>query len=316
MAKIYKYMGSDVLELSLARNGYIGFKCSLPKDYNDPYELFLSIDHALDPQLLAFYQESISEIPQIPTTCFSRSPVVVPMWAHYAHTSSGFVIEIDEEILLSHFNSISIDDIIYADIPNKEITPTLQTAYHTCKPRHTFLLHKLLIGSAYFSKQTCWSYEQERRILVPASLMDENMIFYVPLDCVTSIIVGTKAQSVYFEKAQKAAEKIGCELFQSFVGKSYPSLYMKDKNGTVCIFNNREIIKSIKSCSICGEPLSGNTEFDEGCQCSWCAINETHRRNAAESNPYRLLQAVGLLEKHVQGMENIYQNIRSNKYDK
>jgi len=60
-------MGPEILDLAFSpEDEKVGFKCSLPEDYNDPYELFLSIDRTLDPQLLAFYQESIGEIPQIP----------------------------------------------------------------------------------------------------------------------------------------------------------------------------------------------------------------------------------------------------------
>jgi hypothetical protein len=42
--KIYKYMGSDVLPLAFDEEGSVSIKFSFPKDYNDPFELFLSID--------------------------------------------------------------------------------------------------------------------------------------------------------------------------------------------------------------------------------------------------------------------------------
>ncbi|WP_086481984.1 DUF2971 domain-containing protein [Oceanospirillum sanctuarii] len=305
--KLYKYMGPDILQLSFNREGYVGFKCSLPEDYNDPYELFLSIDRNLSPQLLAFYQESIGEMPQCPTTCFSQSPVVVPMWAHYAHTSRGFVIEIDEEQLEKSFDDISIANVTYTDTPNKEITPSLQRAFATCKPRHTFFLHKMIMASAYFSKQTCWSYEQERRVIVPNEFVEDvkgNMIFFVPLECVTSIISGAKAAPDYIDQAKELAAKIGCRFFQSFIGKSFPSKYMRDEAGSVFIFDGEDISVSKKICRKCKEPMAESIE-DEAC-CSWCSINESHRQYAARKNPYRMLHEAGILENHVQGMEDIY----------
>lgn len=49
MGKIYKYFSYDVLDLVFAREGFCGVKCSLPKDYNDPYELFLGMDLSIPP---------------------------------------------------------------------------------------------------------------------------------------------------------------------------------------------------------------------------------------------------------------------------
>jgi hypothetical protein len=307
--KLYKYMGPDILEISFARDGYVGFKCSLPEDYNDPYELFLSIDRNLDPELLAFYQESIGEMPQFPTTCFSQSPVVVPMWAHYAHTSSGFVVEIDEEQLKKCFDDISIADVSYIDRPNEEITPSLQRAFMTCKPRHTFFLHKTIMASAYFSKQTCWSYEQERRVVVPKNFIEDvngNMIFFVPVECVSAIISGAKAKLEYPDKAKQLAGRIDCRVFQSSIGKSYPNKYMLDESGCVFVFDGAEIVEASKTCQTCKEPLLEAAEDDEEHNCSWCSVNESHRQHAAENNPYRMLNELGMLEKHLQGMEDIY----------
>jgi len=308
--KIYKYMGPKILDLAFnPEDEKVGFKCSLPEDYNDPYELFLSIDRNLDPQMLAFYQESIGEVPQIPTTCFSKSPIVVPMWAHYAHTSRGFVVEIDEDELDAHFDEISICDVTYTDSPNENITPSLQRAFGTCKPRHTFFLHKILMHSAYFSKQTCWSYEQERRVVVPKQYIEDingNMIFSVPTDCVTAIIAGSKTEPEYLDRAAEIAAEVGCEYFQSFVGKSFPEKYMKDETGGVYIFDGEGVIESPANCDECNEPITPPDTAVNEQKCSWCSISDSHREHAAENNPYRMLHELGMLDEHVQGMEDIY----------
>jgi hypothetical protein len=308
--KIYKYMGPEILDLAFSpENEKVGFKCSLPEDYNDPYELFLSVDRTLDPQLLAFYQESIGKIPQIPTTCFSNSPIVVPMWAHYAHTSRGFVVEIDEAELKAHFDEISICDVSYTDSPDESITPSLQRAFGTCKPRHTFFLHKTLMHAAYFSKQTCWNYEQERRVVVPRQYIDEinaNMIFRVPIDCITAIISGSKTEPEFLERAHEIVGEIGCEYFRSFIGRSFPEKYMKDETGDVYIFNGEGLIKAPATCDECNEPIASPKNTVNELKCSWCAVSDSHRENAADNNPYRMLHDLGMLDEHVERMENIY----------
>lgn len=311
--KLYKYMAPEILPLSFARDGYVGFKCSLPKDYNDPFELSLCIDRNLPPQLLAYYLESIGEIPQLPTSCFSKSPVVVPMWAHYSKTSAGFVVEIDEQKLSEFFEDASINDVTYADSAHEDITSHLQRAFGTCKPRHTFFFHKAIMYYAYFSKQACWSYEQERRLVVPLEYIENvngNMILFVPIQCVTTVIAGARAEPSSVEIAKDISSKIGNRFLQSFVGLSYPKKYMKDIDGTVYVFDGEEIIRSKSNCEMCAEPIEEQVQNAVDKKCAWCAINDSHRQSAAESNPYRALNYAGILEQHIQTMEELFKRSR------
>ena len=96
---IYKYVGSSYLDKIFMTKEHITLKCSYPKDFNDPYELFLTIDFNERPEVLAFYADAVGELPQLHTTCFSRSPAVLPMWAHYAQNLQGLCIEFDEKLL-------------------------------------------------------------------------------------------------------------------------------------------------------------------------------------------------------------------------
>jgi hypothetical protein len=82
--KIYKYIGPEHIDKIFHSPDVVTLKCSLPKEFNDPYELFRRIDFNERPDALAYYADAIGELPQLPTTCFSRSPAVIPMWAHYA----------------------------------------------------------------------------------------------------------------------------------------------------------------------------------------------------------------------------------------
>lgn len=110
--RIYKYLGASHLQSVVGDDG-ISVKFSLPKDFNDPYELFLTIDFHEAPEVLAFYDDAVCELPQIPTTCFSRSPAVAPMWAHYAQQLTGFAVELDEEAVRERFAECRFDDVKY-----------------------------------------------------------------------------------------------------------------------------------------------------------------------------------------------------------
>src|SRR4051794_31212825 len=104
--KLYKYLSPGNLDSMFARGGLVGLKCDFPKNYNDPFELFLGIDPTeASEEDIAYYIEILGEIPQMPTTCFSKRPDVIPMWAHYGRDHTGYVVEIDEKKLAK---SISI----------------------------------------------------------------------------------------------------------------------------------------------------------------------------------------------------------------
>jgi len=163
--------------------------------------------------------------------------------------------------------------------------------------------------AAYFSKQTCWNYEQERRVVVPRQYIDEinaNMIFRVPIDCITAIISGSKTEPEFLERAHEIVGEIGCEYFRSFIGRSFPEKYMKDETGDVYIFNGEGLIEAPATCDECNEPIASPKNTVNELKCSWCAVSDSHRENAADNNPYRMLHDLGMLDEHVERMENIY----------
>ncbi|MGO7863346.1 hypothetical protein ELH26_37190 [Rhizobium leguminosarum] len=69
--KLYKYIGPDHIDKIFSSHEEVTLKCSQPRDFNDPYELFLTTDFNIDPESLAVYAEAVGELPQLPTTCFS-----------------------------------------------------------------------------------------------------------------------------------------------------------------------------------------------------------------------------------------------------
>lgn len=312
--KIYKYLGEEVLDLVFKDKSYVGFKCSKPKDYNDPYELFLSIDRSLEPEYLAAYQEFVDDLPQLPTSCFSKSPVVVPMWAHYANTAKGFVVEIDEDKLKEHYDEVLfISDVTYSNQPSEHVVPSLLRAVGTCKPRHTFFLHKTIFHAAYFYKQSEWAYEQERRVVVHDDGIVENIngnvILNIPVECVTAIICGENTEKNNSEIASGICKKSGFNFYRSFIGRSYAKKIMIDQEGQAHVFDGDELIVASTICSNCKEPFDYVIESNKKL-CSWCSITDLQRYDAALKNPYRILDHAGMLENHIQGMIDISKGLR------
>ena len=154
MEKIYKYFSGDVLNLVFARKDLCGLKCSFPRDYNDPFELFLGVDLSVSTDLLATYREIVTDLPLRPTTCFSKSPVVAPMWAHYANNHSGFILEFDAERLQKTFENSGFGDVAYKDTPDPIIGEYLARSAVTMKPRHAVWLQQAVHTTAYFSPNT------------------------------------------------------------------------------------------------------------------------------------------------------------------
>ena len=72
--KLYKYLNPQVVDNVFIKDGHIGLKCDFPMNYNDPFELFVTIksEEVGDSDYIAYFYEILGEIPQLPTTCFSK----------------------------------------------------------------------------------------------------------------------------------------------------------------------------------------------------------------------------------------------------
>lgn len=301
--KIYKYFTHDVMELVFNKEGFCGVKCSLPKDYNDPYELFLGMALNTPAEQLAFYNDIVGGIPQNPTTCFSQSPSVSPMWAHYANNHSGFVLEFDLEGLRKHFEGNPIWEVSYRNAPQENLAKILEKAAVLKKPRYTYDLQKFVFVESYFTKYDEWSYERECRFVDTQKVtedVDGNIILFIPVDFVTSIIVGPKILQESLEKSLSLAEENDFDWYQLYIGKSYPKPYMKDECEEVFIFEGDCIVNTDNVCDSCSEPLSNGETL-----CPWCNITEAHEEDAARSNPFRMLDHMGQLESYMESMGKI-----------
>lgn len=308
MSKIYKYFSHDVFDLVFDREGFCGLKFSLPKDYNDPYELFLALDLSVPTEHLATYSDIIQEIPQFPTTCFSRSPIVSPMWAHYANNHSGFVLELDTSRIAEHFPDSSIHDVDYLEKPKTDLHELLARASVIAKPRYAAWLRDAVLSTAYFSKYADWAYEQETRMVVgidDAENIAGNIILYVPIECVTAIIFGSKFPESKRPSQKEVSDRYELDTYSVAIGKSYPVPYLVNDKHDVFIFSEGEISEPDFICDSCSEPLT-----EDGENCPWCRISDEHKHTAAMRNPFRILDHLGQLDDYLKEVEKIKRGSR------
>lgn len=300
---LYKYVGPSNFHKIFGLKKHVSLKCSYPKDFNDPFELFLTIDFNQHPDIIAFYAEAVGALPQLPTTCFSRSPTVVPMWAHYAQNCEGFVIEFDEEKLRASFPESAFGNVDYRDTPHEALTEMLYRASEIGKPRYVYLLQNWVFRSAYYTKTNCWSYEQERRMVLDESevkKIDNLVLFEVPANSIKSIICGPRARPDLISALAEKAGELQCAFFSLKIGKTNILPYLKDQLNNTFEFDGNEIVSCTSFCSSCHEPITQDSN-----SCSWCLIDDSHRQSAARRNPYRLYDHYGLLDSYIKGMDAI-----------
>jgi hypothetical protein len=303
---LFKYSGEDVFDKIFSEDG-ASLKFELPENYNDPYELFLTVDFQDSPEKLAYYKELINDIPQLPVTCFSCSPSVTPMWAHYGDTSKGFAIEFDVEKIEEFYGErlFGLDEITYQNSPKEQLSRHLEFAMYRGKPRDVYMLRQAVLYSAYFTKHTCWSYELEYRMLAQVERSSEGLLIdKIPLSCVKSIISGPKSNPNFIEKIQQFADENSIAVFSSNLGKRMGLPYFIKERKSY-LFDGASIVEAHNSCLKCKEPV------DDGDLCIWCYQNENLQKLAASNNPYRYLSDAGMLESYVESMNNI-----GNKYNK
>lgn len=294
--KIYKYMSPGHLDKVIGTKDHVTLKCSNPEDFNDPYELFLTIDFDQDPAVLAVYKDVVGDLPQFPTTCFSHLPTVIPMWAHYGQNSQGVCMEFDEERLVEKFPGIALVDVEYRDTP-VDHSALLGLAFEIGKYRHVAMLQQALVRSAYYSKMTCWSYEQERRLVVAGEYIrkqGELLLMDVPSNCVTALICGPRASPDTKAAVREKADQLGCSYYECRTGRSSAIPYFTSLRGDTSLFDGRNIAQIPQSCASCGEPIGSVSNL-----CSWCQIDESHIQDAASRNSLRLLASAGLLKDYL-----------------
>lgn len=292
--KLYKYGGSHLLDKAFQREGYIAIRCNRPDEYNDPFELFLTPDTAeSSADHIAYYLEILGELPQMPTTCFSRRPDVAPMWAHYGHGHRGIVIEFDEDLISESIALGYVDDVVYEDVRKRFDMSQIEWAATTLKPRHTYFAMTEAFRQAYFTKSHHWKYEEERRlVLFPEGVEEQNgmMLLYLPLECVTSIALGPKISDSDATLANAICDTSDIDLYRTKIGRSTSTPYFINNDGATYEFDGDCVELSQHCCSGCKEPI----EDEEADLCNWCMIDEGDAHEAALVNPFRMAERYGI----------------------
>ncbi|WPO00634.1 hypothetical protein [Pseudomonas sp. MUP55] len=181
----------------------------------------------------------------------------------------------------------------------------LDRAYVLSKPRHVGWLQQAIGSTAYYTKQTCWSYEQERRLIADEkniTKINENlMLLYFPSSFVKSLVVGAKASQDLKNRIKDISLSIGCYYYEKHIGKSSTTPFFLDGKLQTYIFNGKEIVLHKERCGSCKEP---KTNIDSEL-CSWCSIDESHEKNAAHRNSFRMLAHAGILEQYIANFREI-----------
>jgi hypothetical protein len=301
--RLYKYVGPASIEKVFSSPEVVTIKCGYPSEFNDPYELFLTMDFTEKPEMIAFYSDVVGKLPQLPTTCFSLSPAVLPMWAHYASNLEGFVIEFDEHELSDNFPESGFGSVDYADEPSDAVADHLYRAYAIGKFRYMHFLRQSVFSAAYYTKQSCWAYENERRMVASEGEVKKLgglTLLDVPVGSIKSIICGPRASGEIEERLRQASQAVGCQFLKMRIGRSTGVPFFDAVSGEKFVFSSSGLVQADATCEGCGEPV----KKDLG-SCSWCLINDSHKNDAAMRNSFRMLQSYGLLDQYMEGVADI-----------
>jgi hypothetical protein len=170
-------------------------------------------------------------------------------------------------------------------------------AHQIKKFRYNLWLVDAVRSSAYFTKMLCWSYEQERRMIVNKTAIrtaGDIMLLDIPRSAITGIICGARAANDTKDKLGQIAEDIRCKYLELRVGRSSVLPFMVDKSGSPFGFDHGQISAKESYCEECPEPTAEGVY-----RCSWCGIDDEVRHRAAMSNSFRILDRFGLLNDYL-----------------
>jgi hypothetical protein len=289
----FKYLSPGAAHAAFATQGEFTLRFNFPKHFNDPYELFLLPDAELNSiEEKAFYEFLLRELPQAPVTCFSRRPESVVMWAHYCELSSGVCLAIDEEALLSEIDSAFIGDVVYSNDPARIAAHDIRFVCATKKNRHTLFLLASANRAAYLTKRSDWSYECERRMIVPNDVVVETngmLLATFPSHCLKYLIVGSRATKETRDLTRKWASKSGIEIVEMRYSRRLHDPFFISNGKTLKWIDDR-FETSVFACGKCQEPLINKADL-----CEWCQISEGEKQFAARSNQTMLFLAFGAM---------------------
>jgi hypothetical protein len=289
---LFKYVSNKSAKSALRTEGQFSLRFNLPKNYNDPYELFLNTDKPLEThEEISFYECFLRQLPEEAVSCFSKRPESVVMWAHYCDEGTGICLGIDETNLVNQFEQAFIDDVEYTAEPAMVSAYAVKYAVTTKKNRHTEQLMRMAMRAAYFRKRDDWSYEHERRLIVSQNVVPEidgRMIATFPATCLRFIIVGPKADSALVEHVVDWAVRSDISVLRMhYSRKRYQPFFTSDTNSFE--WRDGEFVSPEFRCDKCMEPIAQDARV-----CEWCHVSDEDKRLALISSQFALFRMYGL----------------------
>ena len=288
MSKIYKYYGPSMVKKFMLDNTNIGIKLSSLDEFYDPYEFFSMAnfddvdDDGLMEHFLCEYLDIKESIAGWLASCFSSSPIIIPMWEHYGKKSEGFVLELDSDKLKAYIYQQHIKHFL-ENIKYSEHEDLLgYIGHHIMRGKHRG--EDAVFQQAYFTKKPDWSYENEIRLLLPSSsakIHNSIKIFPVKCDIVTAIIAGPKMEDALKLKLQTLAKTLSVGSYEMHFGRSTSDPFFVTTlipYGETFVFENGQLEYCEDSCCECNEPTKGRQYPDH---CLWCELEilkETRQR--------------------------------------
>jgi hypothetical protein len=232
---LYKYVNED--RIGILTDGLIRF--TQPQALNDPFELkpqisdvtdwmsiergssqlieekygdlsqdnkyrlkniVLSLDSLPDSITKGFEMVVHKAMQEIGILSLSEIPDNLLMWAHYANSHQGFVIEFDSS---NNFFNQKIGE-------NDELRHLRKVLYSEVRPNIRInKIEKHDAGTETFlTKSDAWAYEKEWRMLLPLECSDkkdnDKHLFKIPFDSISAVIIGARASQETIEKIKEA----------------------------------------------------------------------------------------------------------------
>lgn len=129
------------------------------------------------------------------------------MWAHYANSHSGFVIEFDGEHPFFNrvFEDLSSPTGIDEDL-TKDYGHLIKVEYKDQRPQISVSSVKSF--ESFLVKSREWEYEDEWRMLMPSAHADQvkenepfqTLLYNLPIDAVTKVILGHRSSEDLYQQ--------------------------------------------------------------------------------------------------------------------
>jgi hypothetical protein len=291
---LFKYVSPDAAPRVFESVKDLSVRFGLPSTYNDPYELFLMPDEAIESEeQRAFYDYFLGKVAEAPVACFSRRPDSPVMWAHYGREGAGICLAFDEDALVSQMSVAWISDIEYTDGPALIDTGLINHAYMTGKRRHTIWLLAAAHRAAYFRKRIDWQYEAERRMVVPPDAVEDHdgiLLKKFTPDALRYIILGPNTPPVIRELSKQRAYDWHVPLLELTIGKRTFTPFFLDGAQTA-VWSGTNFVPAQGVCRSCNEPVPNVSSTTV---CEWCSISEEARQTGPRRSMLTATLAYGI----------------------